>query len=52
MTGIATNDGLGAVDLPVAIIVTLLGAIGFFLSLSHYAKSREHVKIPKQFGET
>jgi hypothetical protein len=45
MAGLAANDGLGASDLPVALIVTLLGFIGFLLSLSHHAKSREHIRI-------
>ena len=45
MAGLAATDGLGAADIPVAIIVTVLGGIGFLLSLSHYAKSREHIRI-------
>ena len=45
LAAVAGQDGLGNADIPAAAIVTVLGVLGFLLSLSHYAKSREHIKI-------
>jgi hypothetical protein len=45
MAALAGQDGLGNADIPAASIVTVLGVLGFLLSLSHYAKSREHIRI-------
>lgn len=45
MAALAGQDGLGNADLPAAFIVFVLGVLGFALSLSHYAKSREHIRI-------
>lgn len=45
MVALAGQDGLGPSDIPAATIVIVLGVLGLLLSLSHYAKSREHIRI-------